>query len=75
MKPYVICHMCTSIDGRILASRWNRVPTGARTGGAVLGDGDRLLQLRQSAAKVDDDLHQPPHLGQPLVRFFGRVGP
>jgi len=31
MKPYVICHMCTSIDGRILASRWNRLPAGART--------------------------------------------
>jgi riboflavin biosynthesis pyrimidine reductase len=30
MKPYVICHMVTSIDGRIWASRWrpegNRVP-------------------------------------------------
>ena len=24
MKPYVICHICTSIDGRILANRWNR---------------------------------------------------
>src|SRR5205823_8463674 len=22
MKPYVICHMCTTIDGRILADRW-----------------------------------------------------
>src|SRR4051812_26924008 len=33
MKPYVICHMCTSIDGRILPSRWSNVPTGARTAG------------------------------------------
>jgi riboflavin biosynthesis pyrimidine reductase len=24
MKPYVICHMCTSIDGRILSDRWRR---------------------------------------------------
>jgi riboflavin biosynthesis pyrimidine reductase len=24
MKPYVICHMCTSIDGRILGNRWFR---------------------------------------------------
>jgi riboflavin biosynthesis pyrimidine reductase len=32
MKPYVICHMCTSIDGRILASRWNHVPAGAKAG-------------------------------------------
>ena len=22
MKPYVICHMASSIDGRILPSRW-----------------------------------------------------
>jgi len=22
MKPYVICHMNSSIDGRILGSRW-----------------------------------------------------
>ena len=22
MKPYVICHMCTTIDGRIIGERW-----------------------------------------------------
>jgi riboflavin biosynthesis pyrimidine reductase len=32
MKPYVICHMCTSIDGRILGDRWNRAPAGAASG-------------------------------------------
>jgi 2,5-diamino-6-(ribosylamino)-4(3H)-pyrimidinone 5'-phosphate reductase len=26
MKPYVICHMVTSIDGRILGERWGRLP-------------------------------------------------
>lgn len=26
MKPYVICHMCTSIDGKILTSRWGKLP-------------------------------------------------
>src|SRR6201989_1214671 len=26
MKPYVICHMCTTIDGRILSNRWPRFP-------------------------------------------------
>ncbi|MFL5378725.1 MAG: RibD family protein [Myxococcales bacterium] len=25
MKPYVICHMCTTIDGRILSNRWPRL--------------------------------------------------
>lgn len=28
MKPYLICHMCTTIDGRILGSRWGRLPGG-----------------------------------------------
>ena len=31
MKPYVICHMCTSIDGKILGNRWGKVP-GAKVG-------------------------------------------
>jgi len=26
MKPYVICHMCTSIDGKILTKRWGKMP-------------------------------------------------
>jgi riboflavin biosynthesis pyrimidine reductase len=26
MKPYVICHMCTSIDGKVLGERWGRLP-------------------------------------------------
>ncbi|HEY0522748.1 MAG TPA: dihydrofolate reductase family protein [Stellaceae bacterium] len=30
MKPYVICHMASSIDGRILPSRWR--PAGVETG-------------------------------------------
>jgi len=29
MKPHVICHMCTSIDGRILGHRWGKLPSGA----------------------------------------------
>ncbi len=30
MKPYVVCHMVTSLDGRILPSRWTRSPDGDR---------------------------------------------
>jgi len=26
MKPYLICHMCTTIDGRIMGNRWGHVP-------------------------------------------------
>ena len=28
MKPCVICHRCTTIDGKILASRWGKLPGG-----------------------------------------------
>ena len=28
MKPYVICHMCTTIDGKILGDRWGKLPGG-----------------------------------------------
>src|ERR1700759_2181872 len=26
MRPYVICHMCTTIDGKILSNRWGKLP-------------------------------------------------
>jgi 2,5-diamino-6-(ribosylamino)-4(3H)-pyrimidinone 5'-phosphate reductase len=26
MKPYVICHMCTSVDGKIIGQRWGKLP-------------------------------------------------
>src|SRR5437660_8757488 len=32
MKPYVICHMCTTIDCRILSDRWPRLPRGKDPG-------------------------------------------
>jgi 2,5-diamino-6-(ribosylamino)-4(3H)-pyrimidinone 5'-phosphate reductase len=34
MKPYVICHMCTTIDGRIRVERWPRLP-GGRNGSSL----------------------------------------
>ena len=34
-RPYVISHMCTSIDGKILTKRWGKLPggQGATSGG------------------------------------------
>ncbi len=26
MRPYVICHMCTTVDARILGNRWGKLP-------------------------------------------------
>lgn len=31
MKPYVICHMVTSVDGKILGDRWGKLPGGTTT--------------------------------------------
>jgi 2,5-diamino-6-(ribosylamino)-4(3H)-pyrimidinone 5'-phosphate reductase len=31
-RPYVICHMCTTIDGKILSARWGRRPGGQDAG-------------------------------------------
>ena len=33
-RPYVICHMCTTVDGKILVDRWGRLP-GGKTGGEL----------------------------------------
>jgi 2,5-diamino-6-(ribosylamino)-4(3H)-pyrimidinone 5'-phosphate reductase len=33
-RPYVICHMCTTLDGKILVDRWGRLP-GGNTGGEL----------------------------------------
>lgn len=26
MRPYIICHMCTSLDGKIIGHRWGKLP-------------------------------------------------
>ena len=41
MKPYVICHMVTSVDGKILGERWGRLPR--------VGDSGKLFET--SAAR------------------------
>src|SRR5690242_6629114 len=33
-NPYLICHMCTTIDGKILGNRWGKVP-GQNAGGSA----------------------------------------
>ena len=47
MKPYVICHMVTSIDGRVWASRWrpteNRIPGLFERLHEQLGNGSWLI--------------------------------
>ena len=31
MKPFIVCHMITSLDGRLLPSRWSKSPDGNRS--------------------------------------------
>jgi 2,5-diamino-6-(ribosylamino)-4(3H)-pyrimidinone 5'-phosphate reductase len=32
MRPYVICHMCSTVDGKIIGHRWGKLP-GTKDGG------------------------------------------
>ena len=36
MKPYVICHMVASLDGRINSGKWSRSPDGDRKAWSAL---------------------------------------
>ena len=44
MKPYVICHMVTSIDGKILGNRWGKIP-GQK-------DGANLFETTAASLKI-----------------------
>jgi 2,5-diamino-6-(ribosylamino)-4(3H)-pyrimidinone 5'-phosphate reductase len=37
VRPYVICHMCTTIDGKILGDRWGKLP-GPKGAGSLFED-------------------------------------
>ena len=37
MRPYVICHMCTTIDGKIIGDRWGKLP-GYKNGSDLFED-------------------------------------
>jgi len=53
-RPYVICHMCTTIDGKILADRWRELPGGKAAGNlfestaATFGIGAWLVGTRSA---------------------------
>jgi riboflavin biosynthesis pyrimidine reductase len=77
MKPYVICHMVSSVDGRILSDRWR--PTGVDTAGLferlheLLG-GDAWLVGRVTGQEFAKSEAYPDHTGQPFIRepWFAR---
>ena len=77
MKPYVICHMNASIDGRILGSRWR--PAENRMAGLFerlheqLGGGSWLIG-RVTGSEYAKEGSYPAHTDQSLPRqsWFAR---
>ena len=71
MKPYVICHMVTSIDGRIWASRWrpeqNRVPGLFERLHEQLGNGSWLIG-RVTGSEYAKGKTYPDETGQTYPR-------
>jgi 2,5-diamino-6-(ribosylamino)-4(3H)-pyrimidinone 5'-phosphate reductase len=73
MKPYVICHMCTTIDGKILGQRWGKLPggTGAarlfETTAASFGIGAWLVGTT-TMDEFDGPKVKLPRARKPLVR-------
>jgi riboflavin biosynthesis pyrimidine reductase len=85
MKPYVICHMCTTIDGRILASRWADLPAAIRSGklfettAASFGIGAWLVGTTTMKEFADGNFKLKParqqiervdHLANPKAKSF-----
>src|SRR5258708_35322691 len=74
MKPYVICHMNSSVDGRILGSRWR--PSENRMAGLFeriheeLGGGSWLIGRVTGSEYAKAQAH-PPHPDQTKPREPG----
>jgi riboflavin biosynthesis pyrimidine reductase len=67
MKPYIVCHMIVSLDGRILTGRWSKSPEGTRaewsaTYGAIHEELDvqGWIVGRVSMAEMSDVGPHPP---------------
>src|SRR5438132_14431232 len=71
MKPYVICHMNASVDGRILGSRWrpaeNRMPGLFERLHERLGGGSWLIGRVTGSEYAKADSY-PDHTGQTYPR-------
>jgi 5-amino-6-(5-phosphoribosylamino)uracil reductase len=84
MKPYVICHMCTTIDGRILSSRWVDAPAWMRgklfeTTAASFGIGAWLVGTTTMKEFADGNFKLKPakeqiervdHVADPKAKSF-----
>ncbi|HEX4377921.1 MAG TPA: dihydrofolate reductase family protein [Steroidobacteraceae bacterium] len=71
MKPHVICHMVSSIDGRILNSRWRPASSGTGDLFERLHDeleGDAWLIGRTTGAEFSKGTAYPAYIGPRLAR-------
>lgn len=71
MRPHVICHMGSSVDGRILPSRWR--PQGAQVAGLYERlheelEGDAWLVGRVTGQEFAKSPAYPPHVDQTYLR-------
>lgn len=80
MKPRIICHMVTSIDGRILTDRWSESPDGdRRRWSALYGQihdemgGDGWIVGRVTMAEMAKGRPQPIAGGEPPPRPLHRA--
>jgi hypothetical protein len=77
MKPYVICHMCASVDGRTLLSRWrpeNTVAAGLFERLHDELDGDAWLVGRVTGQEFAKGKTYPVSTGESISRqaWFAR---
>lgn len=85
MRPYVICHMCTSVDGRILVARWPRLAslgspaalferTAASFGVSAWLVGSTTMREfagpRRALPRVHARVPRADHLAEPQARSF-----
>lgn len=68
MKPYVICHMCSSLDGGQHPSRWTNSPDGKLGDWTALYqscheelEGDAWMVGRVTMAEMSKGVPHPPH--------------
>lgn len=68
MRPYVICHMISSIDGGLHPSRWTASPDGQRSDWSALYqscheklEGDAWMVGRVTMAEMSKGSPHPPH--------------
>jgi 2,5-diamino-6-(ribosylamino)-4(3H)-pyrimidinone 5'-phosphate reductase len=85
-KPHVICHMCTTVDGKILGDRWGKLP-GGKTNASLFETTADSFNLKAwvvgtttmdefdgkkgPLAKAKGRIARTDHVADPRARRFG----